>query len=228
MLVTPFRTRIFNEHESLESFIFEHLETLPERSVLVITSKIVALAEGRTADPQNESDRDSLIASEGTVVAKTKYVTLTIKDNLYMANAGIDASNANGKYVLLPRDSYISAKFVRSACMEHYAIKELGVIISDSRTVPLRRGVTAVALGYAGIKGIKNYTGELDIFGRPFQFESTNVVDSLATASALVMGEGAEQQPLAVITDIPAVVFTDTIDRTEAVIAPDDDMYQRM
>jgi F420-0:gamma-glutamyl ligase len=56
---------------------------------------------------------------------------------------------------------------------------------------------------------LKSYIGTPDIFGRPLHFEKTNVADSLATASVVVMGEGNEQTPLAVISDVPFVEFQD-------------------
>jgi dihydrofolate synthase / folylpolyglutamate synthase len=109
--------------------------------------------------------------------------------------------------------------------MGHYKLSSLGIVISDSRTYPLRKGVTGVALGYAGIRGVNDYTGTDDLFGRTFKFESTNVVDCLATAAVLGMGEGSESQPLALITECASVVFTDETDESETKIAPEDDMY---
>jgi len=37
-----------------------------------------------------------------------------------------------------------------------------------------------------------------------------NVADSLATTATLVMGEGNEQQPLAVISEVPFITFQDS------------------
>ena len=103
-------------------------------------------------------------------------------------------------------------------------VKNLGVLITDSRTVPLRSGVTGVALGYAGFRGIKDYKGQKDIFGREFKFSSVDVADSLATAAVLVMGEGREQQPLAIIKGAP-IEFSNKTYHKELEIAIRDDMY---
>jgi len=54
---------------------------------------------------------------------------------------------------------------------------------------------------------LKDYIGTPDIFGRLFQFEKLNIADSLASAGVLVMGEGNEQTPLAIVTDIPTITF---------------------
>ena len=98
-------------------------------------------------------------------------------------------------------------------------------MITDSRTMPLRAGVTGVAVGYAGFRGIKDYRGTPDIFGRKFKFSRTNIADGLATAAVLVMGEGSEQQPLAIIKRAP-VEFCDRVNRMELRIDIQEDMYR--
>ncbi len=224
MLVQAIRTRLFLESEDLVAFIAEHLPSVENGSVVVVTSKIVALAEGRVVIPENEDAKDRLIQSESDKAVKTKYVWLTVKDGMVMASAGIDESNADGKMILLPKDSFDAAEMIRAALKKHYGITDLGVIVTDSHTQPLRAGVTGVALGYAGFKGIKDYRGTKDIFGRTFHFSQVNVADSLAAAAVLAMGEGDEKKPLAVITDAP-VAFTDAVDRNEVRIPLEDDMY---
>ncbi len=225
MQVRPIKTRVFKENENLETFIREHIPKLKENSVLVVTSKIVALAEGRTHERVDLTTKEKLIRAESDYAVPTKWVWLTLKDGLVVASAGIDESNSeHGKFILLPKDCYKSAAKLRTVLMKAYGVKNLGVIIPDSRTVPLRAGVMALALGYAGMKGLRDYRGTPDIFGRLFKFERVGVVDSLSTAAALVMGEGNESQPLAVIEDAP-VVFAERVNKNELRISPEDDMY---
>ncbi len=224
MIVKPIQTRIFEEGEHLLAFITKHIRKVPENSVLVVTSKIIALAEERTESLGDELAKERLIKREGGTTLKTKYVWLSFKDGMMMANAGIDESNASGKYILLPKDSFASATSLRKKLRTHYKIKNLGILITDSHTSPLRAGVTGIALGYAGFKGLRDYRGAKDIFGRKFKFSQTDVADSLAAAAVLVMGEGNEQIPLSLITDAP-VEFTEKIDRDELVIGIEDDMY---
>lgn len=225
MKVLPVRTGVFREGEDLALFITKHIPKLSEESVLAVTSKVVALAEGRTAAPATARERDALIRAESDTAIKTRLVTLTLKDGLYIANAGIDDSNGDGKLVLLPKDSFAAAKRIRDALCRRYKIRTLGVVITDSRVAPLRSGVTGVALGYAGFRGLRDYRGKKDIFGRMLSFTQTNVADSLATAAALVMGEGAERQPLAVIEDAP-VEFASRVNPAELLIPLEDDMYR--
>lgn len=225
MIIQPIKTRVFQEGGDLFDFITNYFKKLPEKSVVVVTSKIVALAEKRTAVAENVQAKEKLVLKESELAIPTKYVWLTIKDGMVMASAGIDESNANGKFILLPKDSFKTACFLRKKLQQKYNVKYLGVLITDSRTIPLRTGVTGVALGYAGFRGIKDYRGAPDIFGRKFQFSRTNIADSLATSAVFVMGEGNEQQPLAIIEKAP-IKFCDKIHRKELYIDIQEDMYR--
>lgn len=189
MQVRAIKTRVFKEGESLPDFVASHVTRIPEGSVLVITSKVVALAEGRTARASTNAKKAALIKSESTSTIKTKWVWLTIKDGLVMPNAGVDESNANGKIILLPADSFKAATVIRRTLMKRFKLKELGVLITDSRVLPLRAGVTGVALGYAGFKGLRDYRGKKDIFDRPLRMTQTNVADGLAASAVFLMGE---------------------------------------
>lgn len=224
MLVKALKTRLFIENENLVDFIIEHIPTLADGSILVITSKIVALAEGRTVSTNDHATKEKYIKLESEFALETKYTWLTIKDGAVMAAAGIDASNANGKLILLPTNSFVSAAKIRTTLLAHYHIKNLAVIITDSRTSPLRRGVTGMTTGYAGFKGIKTYLDKQDIFDRPFEYTNVNVADSLAAAAVYEMGEGSEMKPLAVIADT-TVEFCDQVEPNEIKISLEDDMY---
>lgn len=223
MRVVAARTDIFKEKDDLAPFITRHILSLNEGSILAVASKVVALSEGRTADAK---DKETLIASESTWMKKIlpKW-WLTVRDGVAIVNAGIDESNSRGKLILLPKDCFKAAAGLREQLQKAYGVSKLGVVITDSRVAPLRAGVTGVALGYAGFRGIRDYRGTEDIFGKELEVTQTNVADSLATAATLVMGEGAEQQPLAIIEDAP-VEFTDSVDRTEVLIPIAEDMYR--
>ena len=227
MIVKPIKTRLFQPNEKLLPLLDQYLKNLKENSIVVVTSKIVALSEGRFVDKTDEETKARIIKQESEFVLPTKYVSLTIKDGIVMANAGVDESNANGKIILLPKDSFQSSKIIRNYLRKKYGIKNLGVIITDSRCLPLRAGITGVALGYAGFKGLKDYTKESDIFGRPFHFSRVDIADSLATSAVLCMGEGNEKIPLALITDAP-IEFSDRVNRNELRIDIEDDIYGPM
>ena len=225
MKITAITTRVFQEGESLADFITSHIKWLPEKSILAVTSKIVALAESRTAIVESPETKAKLIRAESELAIPTKYCWLTIKGGLVMASAGIDESNGNGKLILLPRDSFRSANKLRRELLFKYKLKNLGIIITDSRTMPLRAGVMGVAVAYAGLNGIRDYRGRSDIFGRKLKVSRTDVVDSLATAAVLLMGEADERQPLAIIKNAP-VEFCDRVQKKELYIDIRDDMYR--
>ncbi len=224
MQIRAFKTKIFLENEDLISFILRYIKKIPEESVLVVTSKIVALSEGGVVTCKNRKEKTKLIKQESDFALKTKFVWLTIKDNMVMSNAGIDESNAKGKLILLPKDSFQVADEIRKKLRKIFKVKKLGVLVTDSRVFPLRAGIVGVALGYAGFKGVRDYRGKKDIFGRALNFSRTDVADSLATAAVLCMGEGKEQQPLALITSAP-IQFVEKINKKELEIKVKDDLY---
>ena len=224
MQIIPIKTRIFKENEDLIKFILEYVKRISENSVLVVTSKIVALSEGRTVEYKNKAQKVKLIKQESDFAIKTKITWLTIKDGMVMTSAGIDESNANGRIILLPKDSFQSADLIRKRLKKIFKVKKFGVLITDSRIFPLRAGIVGVTLGYSGFRGILDYRGSKDIFGRILKMSRTDVADSLATSAVLCMGEGKEQQPLALITDAP-IIFTEKVDKKELIMDPKEDLY---
>lgn len=201
--------RITPRSTTLTSLLDRVLVALPERSILAITSKIVALAEGRVIRQDHVLKKKVIVAEAEYYLPETKSqygVPLTIVDHTFIARAGLDTSNTNGHYSLLPKNSYVTAKKIRQYLIRRFDRKEIGVIIVDSHSLPLRRGVTGVAIGWSGFKGLKEYKNVPDIFNRSFTTHA-NHVDALATAASFVMGDGNEQTPLALITDIPNIEF---------------------
>ncbi len=224
MIVKPIKTSIFNEGENLFVFITRHLKKVKEKSIIVVTSKIVALAEKRTVAIKSKETKKLLISQESELAIPTKYAWLTIKNGIFLASAGIDESNAKGKLILLPKNTFKTASLLHKKLKEKYSLKDLGILIVDSRSLPLRAGISGVALGYAGFHGLRDYRGKPDIFGRKFKFSRSNLSDSLAAAAVLTMGEGSEQQPLAVIEKAP-IEFCEKINQKELAVDIKEDMY---
>lgn len=228
MIIFPVKTRIFKANESLADFIISEIPKLKNKSILVVTSKILALSQGRVVEKiKNRKEKEVWIRKESEKFYETKWCYLCLKDGHWCANGGIDESNVeSGGIILWPKKNYEAAENLRKKLLKHYKIKNLGILFTDSRIFPLRSGVVGVALGYAGFKGLKSYIGKKDIFGRKFKFEKVNMADSLATAAILVMGEGKEKVPLAVIENAPVEFTNKKINKKELRIKPENDIFR--
>jgi len=90
----------------------------------------------------------------------------------------------------LPKDSFHSAEVIRKALMKKFKIKKLGVLITDSRLMLCAPVWLAWLWVIAGFKGVRNYIGKKDIFGRTLEMSRTDIADSLATAAVVVWAEG--------------------------------------
>jgi putative folate metabolism gamma-glutamate ligase len=209
-----------------------YVTTLEEGSIVAVTSKIVSICEGRLVKI-GSIDKDELIKQEAEQYlprSLSKYnFLLTVKFNLLVPSAGIDESNANGFYVLWPKNPQETANQIREHLSRKFNLKQVGVIITDSRTTPLRWGVTGTAIAHSGFTALNDLRGKNDIFGRELRVTQVNVMDALAAASVFEMGEGAEQTPLAVITDLNKVEFQDRNPTQEELdflkIDIEDDLY---
>lgn len=230
MIIYAKKTRIFKAKDSLADFIFREIPKIKNGSILVITSKIMALSQGRFVEKiRNRKEKEEWVKKESDNFYKTKWCYLTLKEGHWCANAGIDESNAeNGGIIFWPDNVYEEAESLRKKILKKYKIKNLGILVTDSRIFPLRSGVTGVALGYAGFQGLRNYIGKKDIFGRKLKMTKTNIADSLASAAILVMGEGNEKSPLAVIEDAPVTFSNKKINKKELQIRPENDIYRKL
>jgi len=213
MFVQAIKTRKFLPPKDNLWDLLSSIKNLEENSVVAVTSKVVSIAEGRCI-PVDKISKDELAIKEADKYLPREaspggWILHTIKNNMLIASSGVDESNGANYYILWPKEPYSSAKKIWQFLRKRLNIKNLGVIITDSRLVPLRRGVVGIAISYFGFKPLKDYRGKKDIFGREFKMETSNLPDSLATAAVLEMGEGIEQQPLAIITDISQIEFID-------------------
>ena len=173
---------------------------------------------------ESRAQKERLIVRESDAALKTPLAWLTLKDGMIMTNAGIDESNADGRLLLLPRDSYACARELRASLRQKWGVHHLGLIITDSMILPLRAGVIGAAVAYSGFKGVKDLRGKPDIFGKKLDVTLVDVADSLAAACALTMGEADEQSPLCVVREAP-VQFTDETNPDEIKYPAENDLY---
>lgn len=211
MEVIAIKTRKFLPPKDNLWDLLSAIKKLEENSVVAVTSKVVTIGEGRCV-PFEDITKDELAIKEADKYLPRKispggWILQTIKNNILIASSGVDESNGANYYILWPKDPQNRAKQIWKFLKKKFNIKNLGVIITDSRLVPLRRGVVGIAIGYFGFKPLKDYRGKRDLFGREFKMETSNMPDSLATAAVLEMGEGSESQPIAIIENIPHIEF---------------------
>lgn len=234
MKITPVKTGKISpvKPEKLFKVLDKYIRVLKEGSIVVITSKIVAVCEGGVIKI-GEVDKDELIKSQVQYYlprSESAYnILLTIRDGILIPTAGIDESNGDGYYILWPKDAQKDANRIRGYLKKRFNLKRVGVIISDSKSSPLRRGTTGVALSYSGFLALNDYIGKSDLFGKELKVTKSNVADALATSAVLVMGEGDEQTPFAVIEELDFVQFKDRnpskSELAEFSIKLEDDLY---
>jgi len=210
--VTPIKTeKILPGSISLFNLLDKYVVKLREKSVVALASKVVGICEGRVVKKISEEQKEELAKQEADYYLPREFnqygFMLTINRNMMVASGGVDESNGSGYYVLWPKDPQKSANEIREHLVKKFNLSEIGVIITDSKLTPLRRGVTGYAVAHSGFNALKNYIGTPDIFGRLLQAEQTNVADSLTTAAVFEMGEGNEQQPLVIVEDLISVEF---------------------
>lgn len=210
MHITPIKTKKVVAGETLFAILTSAIASLSEYEIVIVTSKIVSICEGsivsiRKVDKQKliEKSADFFISQKENLYG----TTITIKNNILIAASGIDESNGNGYHVFWPKNPQKSANAIRAFLQKKFHLKNIGVIITDSRTSPLRWGTTGISLAHSGFLANNNFVGKKDLFGRELHITNVNVIDSLAAAAVVVMGETTEQTPLAVIRDIPFVHF---------------------
>jgi coenzyme F420-0:L-glutamate ligase/coenzyme F420-1:gamma-L-glutamate ligase len=191
---------------------------LQERDILVIAQKIFSKAEGRVIGlekvvPSAEAKKLAKVTGKGSkfvelVLRETKRVMkatreiLLVKDKrgLVCINAGIDKSNIKGSenFALLPEDPDCSANDCRSR-LESMTGMKLAVVICDTYSRPFRRGQVNFAIGVSGLSLFRDYRGKKDLSGHVLKVKNVAVVDEVAAAAELLMGQGREATPVVIL-----------------------------
>lgn len=245
-LKTPLLKENFNLEEEILRALKKNKIVLYEKDILIITSKVVALAEGRIINLEKikpskralsmkrsrygiskENPRIvELILREADIVAPGSML-LTLKNNIFIASAGIDVSNAPQNHVILwPKNPQKTAIKLWRIIRRKFRITNLGIIITDSHCQPLRWGVTGIAIAWAGFEGIEDSRGQKDLYGKKLRITRKAVGDNLASAALVLMGESNERIPFVLCRGAP-VKFTNRIQtKRETFIHPKDCLFE--
>jgi coenzyme F420-0:L-glutamate ligase / coenzyme F420-1:gamma-L-glutamate ligase len=180
---------VITEGDDLAAILVGLLEVDPLRDgdVVVVTSKVVAKAEGRT----RSGDRESAIAGETVRVVARRGPTTIVRTHqgLTLAAAGVDASNVEpGRVVLLPVDPDASARMIRRR-LHQLTGAVVGVVVTDTAGRAWREGQTDIAIGAAGVDVLETFAGRTDAYGNPLVVTAPAVADEIAGAAELAQGK---------------------------------------
>jgi coenzyme F420-0:L-glutamate ligase/coenzyme F420-1:gamma-L-glutamate ligase len=195
-------------------------DKITDSDVVVVAQKIVSKSEGRivqlcdvvTGDDalrlEAETGRPAALAQlildeSSEVLRATPAAIITRhKSGHVLANSGIDASNVEGGddgiVLLWPVDPDASARAIRDEIAALCGARP-AVVIADSLGRAWRIGTVGTVIGCAGLDVLQDRRGEVDLFGRTLQATIIAVADAIAGAAVLVMGEGAEGVPAAIV-----------------------------
>ena len=189
---------------------------LTDGDVVVVTSKIVSKAEGRTVEldavvpspfaiewsrrwDKDPAVTEIVLRESKRIVRQLGAILITETHHGFVcANSGVDqsSSGAHGRAVLLPLDPDASARRIRSSFV--HAGVDVAVIISDTFGRAWREGQTDIAIGVAGMQPILSYIGQVDPHGHEFKVQALCTADELAGAAELVKGN-LSRIPVAVV-----------------------------
>ncbi len=215
-----FRTRPVSSPFDVIGLIAEGLgSSLRDGDVLVISSKFLAISEGRVVrlDSVRVGARakelarrhridprlcELVVRESDEVIGGVPGFLLTSRDGLLTPNAGIDKSNiVHGSVVLYPRRPEVLAERIRESVKFRFGVS-VGVVVCDSRLSPTRRGTTGVALAASGLEAILDLRGKTDLFGNVLKVTSQGIADDLSSAAELLMGESDEATPVVVVSGL--------------------------
>jgi coenzyme F420-0:L-glutamate ligase/coenzyme F420-1:gamma-L-glutamate ligase len=171
-----------------------------------------------------------LVLKETKRIVKASPEILIVEDKrgLICINAGIDKSNVKGRenFTLLPLNPDASAQECRVEIMKLTG-KNVAVVICDTYSRPFRRGQVNYAIGLAGINPFKDYRGKEDLFGQILKVKNVAVVDEIAAAAELLMGQAKERTPVVIFKGLTNLVeFCEKCGINELRISGEEDLFR--
>ncbi|MEM4704391.1 MAG: coenzyme F420-0:L-glutamate ligase [Candidatus Bathyarchaeia archaeon] len=219
---------------------------IEDGDIIVVAQKILSKAENRVVNLRKVAASDKakemakitgksakfveLVLKETKNVLKTSKATILVEDKrgLICINAGIDKSNVEGQenFALLPENPDQSAERCRKE-IKKLTGKNVAVIVSDTYSRPFRRGQVNFAIGIAGIRPFRDYRGKKDLFGLVLKVKNIAVVDEIAAAAELLMGQGKEKTPVVILKGLKdTLVFDEKSGITDLFISSEEDLFK--
>jgi coenzyme F420-0:L-glutamate ligase/coenzyme F420-1:gamma-L-glutamate ligase len=220
----------------LDAVRAENLELI-DGDIIVVSQKIVSKAEGLLVDISTVKPSRRAINFSRRTTKDPRLVELILRDSKKVVradpqalvvqrrngfvciNAGVDKSNVRGPtvYSRLPEDADSSSNQLRSQ-LEKLSGRKLGVMVADTYSRPFRVGQVEFAIGVSGIEPIVDYRGQKDLFGYELRYKFVALADEVAAAAELVMGQGTEQVPVAIVRGLGRVVRTEAKDLSKKLL----------
>ena len=240
---------LIKKNDPLLEILIENVKksnkTLEEGDIVVIAEKVIATSQGRViklSEVKSISEKAKKLAKEydmderyvelilreaSMILGGMKHVILAKVNDFLIANAGIDQSNAGiGNVVLLPKNLSKVAWDYWKDLKQEFKLKDIGLIIADSRVQPLRKGTIGIAIATAGFEPIEDLRGKPDLFKRPLQITLRAIADDLTSAAQFLLSEADKQTPVVIIRGSKGK-FTES-PKTTPEMAPEECLYMNI
>jgi coenzyme F420-0:L-glutamate ligase/coenzyme F420-1:gamma-L-glutamate ligase len=219
---------------------------LEDGDVLAVAQKIFSKAESKVVRLKDVVSSEKAKALAEVTARNPRLIELTLRDTnkilkatreifivedkrgLVCINAGIDKSNVKGKdkFALLPENPDESAKNLRVE-IKRLTGKNVAVVMCDTYSRPFRRGQVNFAIGISGIKPFKDYRGKKDLFNQVLKVKNIAVVDEIAAAAELLMGQAKEATPVIVLRGLKDYVeFCEEYSISDLFISGKEDLFR--
>ncbi|AGK61538.1 coenzyme F420-0 gamma-glutamyl ligase [Archaeoglobus sulfaticallidus PM70-1] len=195
---------------------------LEDGDVVVICSTVVSKSEGRVRKledykPSSKAVKiakkigktpefvQAVMEESEEILIDSPFLLVKAKFGNICVNAGIDASNVEKGYIILPPlNPDKSAEKIMKRLREITG-KRVGVIITDTNGRCFRYGVVGVSIGLSNVIALKDWVGKKDLFGNELEVTVEAVADEIAGMANLIMGEGGDGIPVVVVRGLDVI-----------------------
>ncbi len=191
-------------------------EELLDKDILAVSSKFISMAKGmvinlskvevskkaeRLAEKLSMDQKvaELVIREADAILGGVPGFALALKNGVIAPNAGIDKSNVPAGYAILySKDPFGDAEALRKTILQVLG-RRVGIVVTDSRLMPLRMGTTGIAIAVAGFEPLKDERGHKDLFGNILRVTRRALADQIAAGVQLLMGEADESRPVVIV-----------------------------
>lgn len=215
---------LIGKGDDIADLLCKNAPDIADKDIIVIASTIVSKSQGLVFKedeifPGEEARRiaalngkdprlvQAVLEESMEVFTETPFMLVRNKNGHVCINAGIDSSNVgSGLLLALPKNPDRFAAAIGKA-IEKKTGKKISVIITDTNGRAFKEGQTNVAVGVYNIRPIRRWIGEADLYGKVLEISEEAVVDEIAGAANLLMGEGGGGIPAVIVRGLD--LYTD-------------------